>query len=790
MSLTPAPTTVVIPTHDTRRFATLAATVEAVRAQSCPPAEVIVVVDHNPALYQRIRAELDGVTVLENAFARGVSGNRNTGARHAATPIVVFLDDDIRVTPQWLSRLTAPLADDSVIGAGAAIVPHWQTGRPGWLPEEFLWTAGGSYRGMPTRTAVVRNVWSATMAVRREVFLAVGGFRTGFGKVGDRSRPEDTELCLRMSRGGGHWVYVPQATVEHEVPAGRSTYRYFLTRCYNEGRGKIGMRRVLAGEAPCLDAERGYLTRTLPRAVRRDISRALRGDGTVYALRAGSILAGVAAAGLGAAVELLAAASRSGHRADHHTADLDSADPHSADLHSADLHSAELHSADPDGVGLRDAVAGAPPQAPEEHLPALVADVELTEPLPAIAAATPDGRRIERAWLLIRVCTEPVGSVLLPVGPQGLSSADLAQALWTELGHELRRRGVRARFPAGADEPAFTRDGPSPYLLRRAEVLRDAPPITVVICTREHPTELARCLESVLDQHHPASRVLVVDNAPRGDATREVAARAATRGPVEYLPAPRPGLSHARNVAVAAAPGEYLAWIDDDEVADPYWVAELARAFVDHPDADVVSGVIVPGELTTDAQLLFEEFGGHSKGRGFTPAVFAPATAHRQSPLYPLPPFGTGGNMAFRPGVIERIGGFDTALGAGSPAMGSEDTLAFTQVLLGGGTIVYHPGALVRHYHRRDLAGLRRQLVGYGTGLTAAYTSLLHREPALLLPLLRLAPTALRDLRRPDGPRLAGLGEDFPRDLLTANRRGMLHGPRAYLRGRRMARST
>ena len=168
---------------------------------------------------------------------------------------------------------------------------------------------------------------------------------------------------------------------------------------------------------------------------------------------------------------------------------------------------------------------------------------------------------------------------------------------------------------------------------------------------------------------------------------------------------PKAGLSFARNAAVAAAPGEILAWIDDDEYADPNWLAEVARALADHPEADVVSGVIVPAELETQAQLWFEQFGGHSKGRGFKPDVFSPATAHIQSPLYPLPPFGTGANMTFRPGVIERIGGFDTALGAGTPAMGSEDTLAFTQVLVGGGTIVYQPTAVTHHYHRRDLDG-------------------------------------------------------------------------------------
>lgn len=436
--------------------------------------------------------------------------------------------------------------------------------------------------------------------------------------------------------------------------------------------------------------------------------------------------------------------------------------------------------------------------APDAVLPALVCDVELTEPVPTIAGFTTDGRRVERAWLLVRLHTEPIGSVLLEVPEGGLPAGEVLTEIHRALAGQLRRRlpdWPAESEPAPVAPPAQDGQAPlapaaggSPYLARRAEVLRDAPHVTVVVCTRERPAELARCLDGLLVQDYPSYRVLVVDNAPTSDRTRQVAAAAARLGPVEYLAAPRPGLSHARNAAVAAAPGEILAWIDDDEVADPYWLAEVARALAEHPDADVVCGVIVPAELETEPQLWFEQFGGHSKGRGFTPDVFSPATAHRQSPLYPLPPFGTGANMTFRPGVIERIGGFDPALGAGTPAMGSEDTLAFTQVLLAGGTIVYHPAALVRHYHRRDLAGLRQQMVGYGTGLTAAYTALLLDNPRTLPALLRLAPRALRDLRRADGPRLAGLPTTFPSELLTANRAGMLRGPAAYLRGRRQQR--
>jgi len=423
-----------------------------------------------------------------------------------------------------------------------------------------------------------------------------------------------------------------------------------------------------------------------------------------------------------------------------------------------------------------------------EVLPAAVLDIELSDPLPTVSAIAPDGRRVAQAWMLVRLFTEPLGTLLVNVPEKGLRPGDLAAAVDAEMGAALRPRLAELGLDAlpidgitPASEPAF--------LARRREVLADAPHITVVICTRERPDALERALDSLIVQAYPDFRVLVVDNAPVTDATAEVVRSAGRRGPVEYLVEPKGGLSFARNAAVAAAPGEILAWLDDDEYADPNWLAEVARALADHPEADVVSGVIVPAELETRAQLWFEQFGGHSKGRGFRPDVFGPRTAHIQSPLYPLPPFGTGANMTFRPGVIERIGGFDTALGAGTPAMGSEDTLAFTQVLVGGGTIVYQPTAVTHHYHRRDFEGLQKQMIGYGAGLTAAYTSLVLHRPGLLWRLLKLAPGALRDLTSGDSLRVSTLQADFPRELLKANRRGMVAGPGAYLKGRRVAKA-
>ncbi|MEU4421463.1 glycosyltransferase family 2 protein [Actinoplanes sp. NPDC024001] len=297
---------IVIPTHSERRWDSLARTVASARTQTHPAAEIVVAVDHNPAMAARVKQEFGDVTVLENVYARGASGNRNTGAFHTRTPFIAFLDDDTVASPTWLAGQLAPFVDPRVVGTGGGIVPAWAGPRPAWLPDELLWAVGVSYTGMPTTTSPIRNVWSANMIVRRDAFLAVGGFRTGFGKLGDQNRPEDTELCLRMSSvNGGYWMYVPHAVIDHEVPADRSTFGFLMRRCYAEGRGKVQMAGLMPKDQE-LGAEKDYLRRTLPRAVGRNLVQAGSGRGMFHALRAATVVAAVFAAAWGGGVETLA----------------------------------------------------------------------------------------------------------------------------------------------------------------------------------------------------------------------------------------------------------------------------------------------------------------------------------------------------------------------------------------------------------------------------------------------------------------------------------------------------
>jgi GT2 family glycosyltransferase len=196
--------------------------------------------------------------------------------------------------------------------------------------------------------------------------------------------------------------------------------------------------------------------------------------------------------------------------------------------------------------------------------------------------------------------------------------------------------------------------------------------------------------------------------------------------------------------------------------------------------------VTVPARLDTPAQELFEQVGGHSNARGFWPAQFS--RHGPQNPLYPLPPFGVGANMAFRREALVRIGGFDVALGAGTPARASEDTLALTLVLLAGYRIAYEPSALMRHHHRRDFSSLGHQLYGYGVGLTAYYAALLRQQPGLFPALLRLVVPAAGYVLKAGATRAAA-AQDLPAKLKRLQHRGMLTGPAAYVRSvRRQAR--
>jgi glycosyltransferase involved in cell wall biosynthesis/GT2 family glycosyltransferase len=291
---------VVVCATDRERWADLVEAMQSVERQSVRPLEVVAVIDHNAWLLERARRELSHVLVLPNEAQRGASGARNTGARATRGDIVAFLDDDAVARPDWLATLLPHYIQADVIGVGGRIVPRWLGGIPRWLPEEFKWVVGATYRGAPVDASAVRNVWTGSMTIRRTAFERAGGFLVGFGKVGKHWRPEDTELCIRAARAwpDGEWIYEPASVVEHKVAPERSTPLFFMRRCYAEGVGKAHF--ALHSEAGALlTTERAYVVDALPRGFVSGFADVVVEKDLSGLARSGAIVGGLACASVG-----------------------------------------------------------------------------------------------------------------------------------------------------------------------------------------------------------------------------------------------------------------------------------------------------------------------------------------------------------------------------------------------------------------------------------------------------------------------------------------------------------
>ena len=297
---------VVIACHARERLDHLLAAVRSAQLQEPSPEAIVITVDHEPALHRLLVERFPDLVVVENQFQRGASGNRNTGALCTTTPYIAFLDDDARARPGWLGSLLKPFDDPDVVATGGFVQAAWETQEPAWFPDELAWVVGASFRGLPTEPAMVRNVWGENMAVRSDVFESVGGFRQDFGKIGRVSRPEDTDLCIRMGKTSANAClkFVPNAIVDHFVGEERSRFQYFLKRCYFEGRGKVELARINGGNDDLGD-EGAYLRGTIPQGVVRYIRQGIATRDTDELSRAGAVVAGMASAGAGAVISLL-----------------------------------------------------------------------------------------------------------------------------------------------------------------------------------------------------------------------------------------------------------------------------------------------------------------------------------------------------------------------------------------------------------------------------------------------------------------------------------------------------
>ena len=386
--------------------------------------------------------------------------------------------------------------------------------------------------------------------------------------------------------------------------------------------------------------------------------------------------------------------------------------------------------------------------------------------------------------------SSPVRLVCVEIGDQlddVALDANPGDRLWIEVAKHGQIVGVVEKAATGVGLPASVMQELaqeySDFEVSSYRSIPDhlLPKATVVVPTiYRRAGELARTVESLLSLDYPDFEIILVDNRIGSDnhPIQEFSDSERVRVELE----PTPGAASARNRGIAAASGEIIAFTDDDAYVDRNWLRALGVKFAMEADVDAIGGMVRPKELGTKAQLWFEEFyGGFTKH--FLPRKWSIDIVGDSDPLFPYSAgqFGAGVNMAFRRSTFERFGGFDTRLGIGTKSKGGEDLKIFLEVLLGGGTVAFEPTALVRHSHRLTSREFMTQVFGYGTGLTAMYTSVVVEDRRHLMEIWRRAPRGLRLLLHPKERKSPSVITNYPRRTQACQLLGMAYGPFAYV---------
>jgi glycosyltransferase involved in cell wall biosynthesis len=171
---------------------------------------------------------------------QGVSYGRNAGIVQAQGPILAFFDDDVFVSPDWLTTIKATMDEHPEAGfIGGKVLPEWQAAPPDWLTDAH-WSplALIDYGPRPLSVNSEQQVCvvSANLAVRRSLFDEVGLFSPDLQRVKDSiGSMEDHELLTRFWRAGRRGLYVPNLIVRTRVPPARLTKKYH--RRWHQGHG-------------------------------------------------------------------------------------------------------------------------------------------------------------------------------------------------------------------------------------------------------------------------------------------------------------------------------------------------------------------------------------------------------------------------------------------------------------------------------------------------------------------------------------------------------------------------
>lgn len=292
---------VVICTYSMERYEPFSEAVESVLNQTYEPLEVVLVVDGNPEVYDRVEREfgdLENVVVHDNEENRGISYSRTRGAELASGEVVAMIDDDAAAEPDWIEELIRVYEETDAVAVGGHVAPDWMTQKPNFFPEEFYWLVGCDERGFGEHMEELRNTYGSNISFKRDVFLSVGGYDENTGRKGDRHiQAHEAPVGIRIRNETGKGViYNTDAVVHHKLFEYRGNFRWLVARSFWQGYSKRIMDLILPEAS---GDKRDYLRQLMLTFVPMRIKALVKSPSTAEVKQLAAIFVFTAAVGFG-----------------------------------------------------------------------------------------------------------------------------------------------------------------------------------------------------------------------------------------------------------------------------------------------------------------------------------------------------------------------------------------------------------------------------------------------------------------------------------------------------------
>ena len=641
----------------------------------------------------------------------GLDFARNRALREARGDLLAFIDDDVVVDRGWLRGLMeAWMAHPAAAAFTGQVLPLELATKAQILFER----RGGFRRGFnpicydhkfdghyvyPLNAGIFGT--GANMAFQTHILRKLNGFDEAL----DTGRPlpaaGDHDIFYRIIRAGYSIVYEPCFLVFHEH---RREVKALLRQYWSWGQGVMTFVDKVRRTDPFQRKKRRYLIRCWFGEHISELIKSLLRKAPVPCYM---VLAEMA----GGLVALFGGYERSVRRIERIRKQFPSElKAESSKLKATETLQSETSRQRPDALSSR-------------FKPWEILNLDLSQGISPFSRTKTEGIFVVFWWRTI-----PLGHHWIAAGPLPIPAAQLKQLALTAitatvashvLGTPIEATALDRSIKAHRLNPTLlpSLDGPLQWLNAHISLPEDDAPrstVSVVVCTRDRPEQLKRCLDSLQRTSKKPNEIIVVDNAPQSEVTHRIVSQFPD---MQYIREPRPGLDIARNIGIENASGELVAFTDDDAIVHADWVEKICQGFKD-PQVMAVTGLVLPPELETEAQYLFETHWGF--GRGYIPKTFGRRFFDKmKSHGVPTWEIGAGANMAFRREVFAQVGLFDERLDVGAAGC-SGDSEMWYRILAQGWACRYEPCAVVYHFHRRDMVALERQLYHYMRGHVTA----------------------------------------------------------------------